>query len=513
VLPRAIEVRAVGASRWFGDCVSVRDASVTLAPGVIHAIVGENGAGKTTLLKMMAGALSPSSGEIWVGSSMLSPATPGEAIRRGVGLVYQHFSLVDSMSGLENLMLGSEPVGRCGVLRPAGTRRMADEVAARTGLRVTLDVPVGRLSVGERQRLEILRVLTRGARVLLLDEPTAVLTPREAADLYALLRRVADDGATVAVVTHHLAEVVAHADELTVMRRGEVVHHGSTSGLSVAEIGRLALGNIPDVPPPAPPPSAAPVLLRLERASTQSGSGGGAGGTGQVELAGVDLEVRAGEVVGVAGVDGNGQDALVAAIAGLLPLSSGVVSIAGRALGELSVMHRRELGLETIHGDRHRFGILGAATIADNLVLGDRGLVDERAAASRRLDASGAVPRELELPASALSGGNQQKLVVARALDRKPSVLVAAYPTRGIDAAAAAEVQRCLVEAAAAGAAVLVVSGDLGELRAVAHRLLVLFQGRVVAELSPGASEDEIGGAMLGGPLADQADQALERSS
>lgn len=487
--PLPVETRDVG--RVMGSCVAVRQASVRLEPGRIHAIVGENGAGKSTLLKMMAGAVVPSSGEVWVGERLLSPATQAEAIRRGVGLVYQHFSLVETMTGLENLMLGFEPVGRFGVLQPQRLERRAAEVAARTGLSLRLRELVSRMSVGEKQRLEILRVLVRGARAILLDEPTAVLTPGEARSLFSLLRRVADDGATVAVVTHHLDEVVEHCDDLTVMRKGEVVHRGSTEGQSVASLARLALGDIATIAPPEAVSRDAPTLLEVKGVRTPVAGG--------AALDDVSLSLRGGEVLGVAGVDGNGQDALVGAICGLVPVIAGKVLLSGIDITNKSVLGRRQAGLETIHGDRHRLGLVEGASLADNLILGDFGLDDERAVALRRLAASGVRPAAPDALASSLSGGNQQKLVVERALARGPKVLVAAYPTRGIDAAVAATVQRALIDAAKSGAAVLVISGDLAELRAVSHRLLVLSRGRVAAELLPSDSEDAIGAAMLGG--------------
>lgn len=468
----------------FGDKTAVRGASVRLFPREIHALVGENGAGKSTLLKAMAGAVVPVEGEVRIRGQRLDPATPAEAIRRGVGMVYQHFALVPSFTGVENLMLGVEPVGLLGWLRPSVTRARAEEIAASTGLRVDLDSPVSSLSVGERQRLEILRVLVRGASLLLLDEPTAVLTPAEAEKLYGLLRRIAEQGAAVAVVTHHLEDVIRHADRVTVLRGGEQVFQGSVAETTGAELSRRALGEIPPVGRPARVDPEAPALLEVEGLQAEG-------------LAGVELRVRRGEVVGVAGIDGNGQEALVEALAGLRP-ARGSLRLGGRELAGASPAERRAAGLEVVHGDRHRFAMLAGATIHDNLVLGDLG-PDEEAVAARRLAGSGVAPAEPSLRAGALSGGNQQKLVMARALDRAPRVLVAAYPTRGIDAAAAAQVQRRLVAAAEGGAGVLLISGDWGELRSVAHRLLVLKKGLVAAELPPDAGEEALGKIMLEG--------------
>ncbi|MCS6899252.1 MAG: ATP-binding cassette domain-containing protein [Polyangiaceae bacterium] len=477
-------MEARGVTCRFGDKVAVHKASVRLFPGQIHALVGENGAGKSTLLKAMAGAVVPTEGEVWIRGQRLDPATPAEAIRRGVGMVYQHFALVPSFTGMENLMLGVEPVGLLGWLRPSVTRARAEEIAAMTRLRVHLDVPAASLSVGEQQRLEILRVLVRGASLLLLDEPTAVLTPGEAQGLYELLRRIAKQGAAVAVVTHHLEDVSRYADQVTVLRGGEQVFQGAVSEVTTAELSLRALGEIPAVKRPTAVGGEAPELLVVVGLQAEG-------------LDVKELRVRRGEMVGIAGVDGNGQEALVEALAGLRP-ARGSQRLGGCELAGAPPSARRAAGLEVVHGDRHRFALLAGATIHDNLVLGDLG-PDEEAKVVRRMAVSGLIPADPSLQAGTLSGGNQQKLVMARALDRAPRMLVAAYPTRGIDAAAAAQIQQRLVAAAEGGAGVLLISGDWSELRTIAHRLLVMRKGRVVAELPPDVREQELGRVMLEG--------------
>jgi simple sugar transport system ATP-binding protein len=487
---RSVPIEAVDVAKRYGDCVAVRRVSVRLDPGKIHALVGENGAGKSNLLKMMGGLVEPDQGEILVGGAPLRPFRAAEAIRRGVGLVHQHFALVETFTGLENLMLGVEPVGPLGVLRPAEMLRRAREVAAETGLDVPLDLPVAHLGVGERQRLEILRVLVRGARALLLDEPTAVLTAQEADGLYVLLRRVADGGATVAVVTHHLREVIAHADEVTVLRRGEHVHHGAVRETTLEQLTALVLGEIGEVPAPAPLAVGAEVLLAVRGLASSGGA--------SEALKGVSIEVRRGEVVGVVGIDGNGQDSLVQALSGLERCRSGTIEVRGQDVTSLGVHGRRGAGVEVIFGDRHRHGVIEQATVHDNLVLGDLGMDDEDRVAEARLEASGAVPRDGQAAVRSFSGGNQQKLVVARALGRSPVVLVAAYPTRGVDAGACAALQQRIAAAAREGTAVLLVSADWGELRALCHRLVVLVKGAITAELPSTASEAELGRAMLG---------------
>lgn len=489
----------------------MNDASLELEAGVLSAIVGENGAGKSTLLKLCGGVLAPSSGRVFVGEAALVPATTAHANRLGVGLVHQHFMLVGAFRALENVVLGCEPVRSGGRLDLARARDRVCELMASSGLSVPLDAVTDELTVGQRQRLEILRVLYRGARVLLLDEPTAVLSPLEAEELYGTLRHLADDGRAVAVVTHRLDEVVRFADRVSVMRRGRVVHEADFRGESRRaaagiedELTRAIMGG--DPPPPfSPPPLAEDAAIALAVSGLRLDDA-----AGRRVLDVVELEVRAGEIVGVAGVEGNGQRELVRALAGLEPLAEGTVTVAGRVLdarASNTVRARRSM-LAVVHEDRQADGLLLDATIADNLVLGDLGDAhldpfDEAAVVARRIARFHVEPPEPDRLASALSGGNQQKLVVARALDRllethARGAAVLAQPTRGVDVGAAATIHVAIGAAAAAGLGVLVVSADLAELRRLAHRIVVMRRGRIVATMSPKASEAEIGGAMLG---------------
>jgi general nucleoside transport system ATP-binding protein len=494
-------IRLDAVTRRIGDCTAVSAAEITLSPGEIHAIIGENGAGKSTLLKLAAGVVAPTSGRVIVGDRPLSPATPAEAIRRGVGLVHQHFMLVSAFTALENLMLGAEPLRGFDRLDAAAARKKAQAIADRTGLDVPLDAITEALSVGERQRLEILRILYRGARALLLDEPTAVLSPLEADELYKTLRTLADGGATVAVVTHRLDEVARFADRVTVMRRGKVVlarpyARGETDG---DELTRAIMGGEPPLPFARPELARdAPTVLEIKGLSlTDAG--------GHRRLGGLDLTVRAGEIVGVAGVEGNGQRELVRALAGLEQGATGRVAVADRDLAGLSVRARRA-SLGVVLEDRHEEGLCQEATVGDNLVLGDLGDRDaafgESAAIARRMQRFDIQPPDPARLAVELSGGNQQKIVIARTLDRLPkgprSAAVLAQPTRGVDIGAAAAIHAAIGEAAASGIAVLVVSADLAELRKLAHRIVVMRRGEIVKSLSPEASETEIGRAMLG---------------
>jgi simple sugar transport system ATP-binding protein len=487
--------------RRCGDVLAVRSADVRFERGRIHAVCGENGAGKTTLLKMVAGMMVPDTGHVEAFGSTLAPHTPREAIRRGVGMVLQHFALVPVFTALENIVLGAEPVSALGVIDLGAARKKAEAVAKELGVDLRLDATVESLGVGDRQRLEIARALYRDAKLLILDEPTAVLTKGEVTALYATLRRLADAGTGVVVVTHKMDEVREHADVVTVMRRGEVLFtkeiargDGADVHGQVEEVARAIMGGA----------SGRGGMLESEM-RTQSASNGEKLGEVVIELRGVvfgralngvDLTVRAGEIVGVAGVAGNGQTELVGVLARDFAVDRGDVKGAAVAV---------------IREDRQSEGLVLDATVRDNLVLGElgrftrgAGIIDLDALeveASTRLARAGAAP-DLERTARSLSGGNQQKIVVARALARlghdRARALVAAQPTRGVDIGASTEIHARLREAAADGAGVLVLSADLDELRALCNRILVLARGRIVADLPPAASDEELGRLMLG---------------
>ena len=503
-------IELTGLTRRCGRVLAVNEASARFDPGEIHAVVGENGAGKTTLLRLAVGFFEADSGSVVIGGAPLRPATPTEAARRKVLMVHQHFMLVGAFTALENLLLGNEPVLSGGRIDLARARREVLALAERTGLAVPLDTPADALGVGDKQRLEILRILHRGAEALLLDEPTAVLTPLEANDLYATLRALADEGRTVVVVTHRLDEVVRFADRVTVMRRGRVVLSRpldrTSNAASMEELTRAIMGR------EAPPTFARPPLAKDAAPSLEVTGLSFTDATGRTWLDGVDLTVRRGEIVGIAGVEGNGQRELVHAVAGLLPRPRGSVRVAGRDLpsssNEAEAVRARRPMLRVVHEDRHAEGLLLDATVADNLVLGaldDVARAEEPALAARRISSFGIVPPDPAALSRELSGGNQQKIVVARALDGfadgpspAGSAVVLAQPTRGVDVGAAAAIHAAIGRAAEAGLGVLVISADLGELRLLCHRLLVIHKGHIVAELLPTASEETIGRAMLG---------------
>jgi ABC-type uncharacterized transport system ATPase subunit len=515
----------------FGALTAVEGVSLTLEPGRVHALIGENGAGKSTVLALAAGALTPTSGEVRVDGARLESKARARAAA-GIGMVHQHFMLVESMTGLDNLLLGHELVrgpaswrgafglvGALGVLDRSSMRARARAVQSELGLELDLERPVSALGVGDKQRLEIVRVLVHGARALLLDEPTAVLTPREADDLFAVLRRLAGEGRTLAVVTHRPREVARHCDEVTVLRRGRVVLATKLSAtgaraqapasapdaltptelaatearLTQAIMGDSSLAELGDKPSPAPSGPALVVRGLTLRAGAPP----------------LSLEVRAGEIVGVAGIEGNGQRELVRALAGLDEPRDAVALGGTKLRGQLEarVAAARARGA-AVHEDRHREGLLLDATVHDNLVLGELASVpraDEAGLVASRVSRYDVRPPEPERLARELSGGNQQKLVVARALERlrregsmKGALLVLAHPTRGVDLGAARVIHRAVLEAAREGAAVVVVSADLDELRALATRLVVLRDGALVAELDVDAPDELVGAHMLG---------------
>ena len=490
-------LRLVELDKRFGSVVAVQSASLEILPGRVHAVVGENGAGKSTLLKMAAGILVPDAGEVRIERQRMTPHTAAEAIRRGIGMVQQHFALIEPFTALENVVLGVEPT-RNGVLDLSVARAKVEAIAADLGTKLPLDAKVESLGVGDRQRLEIARTLYRDARVLILDEPTAVLTHGEAEALYRTLRRLAAAGRAVVVVTHKLGEVVDFADEVTVMRRGKIMmasrelRKGAARDEEIREITEAIMGG------------GVQELVRR--------SGRQLGGTAIVmsdvhygrALQGVSFEVKAGEIVGIAGVEGNGQRELVEVLSGLVTADAGRVAVVERAL----LGKKRMPAVAVVHEDRQKDGLVLDADVRDNALLGEHwcyshwGVLSLSAMnhdARERLDRAQA-PFGLDTITRTLSGGNQQKIVIARAIAKiamGASALVLAHPTRGVDLGATRAIHQEVLAAAAKQVAVVVVSSDLAELRAVCDRILVLSRGRIVRELTPAASDQEIGRAML----------------
>ena len=470
-----------GIEKRFGDAWAVRGAALEVGVGRLHAIVGENGAGKSTLLKIAAGIVRADRGSILVDGERPTTYDAHIAQGLGVGMVQQHFALFGGLTALENIILGAEPTKGGGRLDLTAATAGAARALEDLGVTLALGDRVSTFGVADKQRLEIARALYRKARVLILDEPTAILTASEVDALYAILRRLATEGRAVVVVTHKLDEVEAHADVVTVMRRGET--KGTRPVARGAEGARLAgelVGG--DLPPKLPSVRRSPGETRLsvrDLVATRA-------------LRGLSLEVRSGEIVGVAGVLGNGQSELVRVLGGLLPTLHGEVSVGS---------------IEVVHEDRQIEGLVLDASVEDNLVLGElarftrSGLVDDgevRAIAKARIARFDVRPTDPVTLARALSGGNQQKIVLGRALAREPEVLVIAHPTRGVDLLAARSIHEQILAAATRGMAILVISADLGELRLLASRILVMVRGRIAASFLPSADDHAIGAAMLG---------------
>jgi simple sugar transport system ATP-binding protein len=473
----------------FGSLVAVDDVSLAVAGGEIHAVVGENGAGKSTLMNVLFGLLRPASGRILIDGEERRWASPQDAIAAGLGMVHQHFMLQDQMSVLENILLCGEPVNRFGFVDFAAARRRIARGFADHGIVIDLDAMVGDLAVGQRQVVEILKMLYRNARVLILDEPTAVLTPQEKDRLFDILRSFASAGKSILIITHKLDEVMQIADRVSVMRAGRLVSSGPLSDTSKERMAREIVGG--DLPPPLKPVPRQPgeLVLSLRRFAPR----------GHARVGPVDLDVRAGEIVGIAGVSGNGQSELIQAITGLRP-ATGAISLAGRPVEAFDIGARRRAGLSYIPEDRQRVGLALAASVSENANAGR----DDASAFSSgpflRRKAMAQFARALiaryrikvrgpHAAASTMSGGNKQKLVVGRELSRETPLVIAENPTWGVDIGAIELIHRELVRMRDAGHAVLLVSTELDEILTLCDRIFVIYEGTLSVEVS-GAEAD-----------------------
>jgi simple sugar transport system ATP-binding protein len=499
-------IRLRGVEKAFGPVLANRGADLDVAPGEIHALVGENGAGKSTLLRILSGMYAADAGTMAVNGRDVTGWSTADAIAAGVGMVHQHFMLVPTLTVAENVVLGSE-ITRGPTLNRAAAEQAVRALSARTGLAVQPDGLVADLSVGEAQRVEILKTLYRGASILVLDEPTAVLSPPEVRELWQVLRVLRDAGGTVVLITHKLDEVIEVSDTITVMRQGKTVARMPTKGATPQAIARAMVGRDVALALDAEYPPArgaahgsAPPLLEVRDLTVP-----GARRAAAVDH--VSFSIAPGEILGVAGVEGNGQTELVEALAGLRP-ATGSILLAGRDLTACAVRERGDAGLSHIPEDRHGRGLILDYRVSENLILGrqhrfTRGLALDRARImehARRLVAAYDIrPGDPELPARALSGGNQQKVVVAREMSRDFRVLLAAQPTRGVDVGAIEFIHARLREARDEGKAVLLVSADLAEVLALADRVAVIYGGRFVAMLPRAAATPEILGPYMMG--------------
>ncbi|WP_216589696.1 ABC transporter ATP-binding protein [Streptomyces brasiliscabiei] len=495
--PPAVEL--LGITKQYPGTLANDAVDLTVRPGEIHALMGENGAGKSTLMSVLYGMERPDAGTIRVDGREVSFAGPSDAMAAGLGMVHQSFKLFDSLTVAENVVYAAEP-RRFGLVDRAAARRRVRELGAEHGLPVDPDARVGALPVGLRQRVEILKLLHRGARVLILDEPTAVLTPAEADALFAVLKSLAARGRTVILVTHKLREVLEGSDRVTVLRDGRVVARLRTADTTADAIAAAMTGREVELDRVHATGTPGEVILDVDGLTTD----------GVREVA---LTVRAGEIVGIAGVAGNGQGELVEALAGLRPVASGRVRLRGEDITHASATERRARGVAYVPEDRHAVGTAPAASVAENLAMGHHrtslsagsrlGLLPPAAVrdhARRLIERFGVKASSPDVPASALSGGNLQKLLIGRELAHEAPLLLVEQPTRGVDIGAVQNIHDQLVAHRDAGHAVLLVSAELSEIRGLSDRVLVMYEGRVTAAYDKAdADEGVLGLAMAGG--------------
>jgi simple sugar transport system ATP-binding protein len=491
-----------GITKLFDGFVANDAVDFDLVPGEVHALLGENGAGKSTLMNVLYGLYRPDAGEIRLHDEHVEIASPRDAIDLGIGMVHQHFMLIRVMTVAENIVLGMEPT-RGPLLDLAAGEERVSELSRRFGLAVEPGARVEDISVGQQQRVEILKALYRKAEILILDEPTAVLTPQEAAGLFEIVRSLTAEGKAVIFITHKLQEVLEIADRITVLRRGKKIATLRRAEATEQQLARLMVGR--------------DVLLRVRKGASQPGAPlliveklHVVDDRGLEAVRGVSLTARSGEIVGIAGVDGNGQTELVDALTGLRRPKSGRILLGDENLTGAGARRFLEAGIGHVPEDRQEQGLVLKFNLAENLALRDynhppysrfgwlrpRTVVSRAQSLLREFDVRGGTPLT---PASSLSGGNQQKLVVAREVSRDPRVLVAAQPTRGLDVGATEFVHRRLVQERDEGRAIVLISFTLDEILALSDRILVLYEGRIVGEYSPAVSKEELGIAMTGG--------------
>jgi len=514
-----------GITKRFPGVVANKDIAITVRKGTVHALIGENGAGKSTLMKILYGMQKPDEGTIAIDGEQVSFSSPGDAIARGIGMVHQHFMLADNLTVLENVVLGGEKLYGIG----AKARKKIKEISDAYGLGVRPDALVEDLGVADRQRVEILKVLYRGAQILILDEPTAVLVPQEVDALFDNLRELKAEGLTVIFISHKLGEVLKVADDITVIRRGTTVGTADPKTATTKQLAELMVGS--ELPSPETRESTVTDVAMLEVKGLTLLESGFTGAplttaapadpsatavvreevaAGRKLLDDVSLTIHKGEILGIAGVEGNGQTELIEALMGLRAPDSGGISLDGQDISALPVRKRREGGIGYIPEDRHRHGLLLEAPLWENRILGHvteapnskRGILDPKAA---RKDTERIV-REydvrtpgIDVTAASLSGGNQQKLIVGREMSHHPKFLIAAHPTRGVDVGAQAQIWDAIREARREGLAVLLISADLDELIGLSDTLRVMYRGKLVADADPATiTPEQLGSAMTG---------------
>ncbi|MFN2492391.1 MAG: ABC transporter ATP-binding protein [Pyrinomonadaceae bacterium] len=499
-----LELRNI--TKRFGAVLANDKVNIVVKPGTIHAIVGENGAGKSTAMRIAYGFYKADDGEILVDGQPREINSPHDAIALGIGMVHQHFMLVDTMTVAENIVLGAEP-GSSASLDLAKASLEIRKLSEEFKLAVNPNAVIEHLSVGQQQRVELLKALYRHAGLLILDEPTAVLTPQEVDEFFSILRRMREQAKTVVIITHKLGEVLAISDEVTVMRDGRVVGRLQTKETDAAELARLMVGREVLLRVEKEPPRIAGAELRVRNLSVES--------KGAKAVDSISFEVRKGEILGIAGVEGNGQKELIEALAGLISPSqlTGEIHFEDRNITKEAARLRRELGIAHIPEDRHRRGLLLEFDLSENSILGMHyrppvvalaGVFLDNKAVRRRaveiIEGFDVRPANPDLAARALSGGNQQKLIIGREFKVPPRVLLVSQPTRGVDIGAIEFIHRKLIALRDSGCAILLVSAELEEVTSLADRLLIIHEGRIVGEVDPKiATIEEIGLLMTRG--------------
>jgi ABC-type uncharacterized transport system ATPase subunit len=499
--PVVLELR--GITKRFPGVLANDHVDFDLRRGEVHALLGENGAGKSTLMSILYGLYHPDEGEVLINGEPVRIHSPKEAIERGIGMVHQHFMLIPVMTVAENIVLATEPTKAGVILDFAAARKRVQEIAAQFNFAIDPDARIENISVGQQQRVEILKALYRRADILILDEPTAVLTPQEAQELFGILKNLQREGMSIIFISHKLNEVLEIADRITVLRRGRKIETLPAAGATEEQLARLMVGREVLLRVEKTPARPAEPLLEVEDLRVLDDR--------ELEIVrGVSFDVRAGEIVGIAGVDGNGQTELIEALTGLRSVQSGEFRLAGRRLTGASTHKILDSGMGHIPEDRQLRGLVLEFVLAENIALHDfdrppnsrlgwlipKRMIERAATLLKEFDVRGGGPLT---KAKALSGGNQQKVVVAREVANDPRVLIAAQPTRGLDVGAIEFVHRRLVEERDEGRAVLLVSLELDEILSLSDRILVMYEGEIVGEYGPDVTEEELGFAMLGG--------------
>jgi simple sugar transport system ATP-binding protein len=495
----AVELRHI--SKRFPGVIANKDVSLKVESGSVHALVGENGAGKSTVMKILYGMQRPDSGEILVNGQQAQFKTPNDAIEAGIGMVHQHFMLADNFTVLENIILGSEPKHGA-TIDFVTARKKIVEMAQQYGLDIDPDILVEELGVGQRQRVEILKVLFRGARILIFDEPTAVLVPQEVDELFAALEGLRAEGMALIFISHKLDEVLRVADEVTVVRQGSTVAQVKSKDVTARQLAELMVGSELPKPSTVGHTRREEITLALKDVCLPSTGG-------RDLLANISFDLHAGEVIGIAGVEGNGQAELVEVIMGLRDYA-GTIQFQGSSVDALSVADRHDLGIGLIPEDRQRQALMMDSPLWENRILGHqrgkpvmRGFVIDKKAT---MDSTRTIMQEFDVRApgpetlaAALSGGNQQKFIVGREMSKAPALLIASHPTRGVDVGAQGAIWDVLRSARDKGMAIVLISADLEELIGMSDRLLVMLRGKLTAELDPAkTTPEQLGSAMTG---------------